>query len=265
MAFLRREFSDHVLTLTMSSPDTRNALTGAEQFDDFVQTCAEINDDMSIRAVVLTGEGSAFCAGGNVKDMRDRAGMFSGDPFDQAGAYRMGIQRIPRAIQSLNVPIIAAVNGPAVGAGCDLATMCDIRVASTKAMFAESFVQLGLIPGDGGAWFLPRAVGFSNASLMALTGDPVKADEALRIGLVSKVVEAEELVATAQAIAARIAGNPPHAVRLTKQLLRGSERNSLDEMLDKSAAFQAICHAEPDHHEAIAAFFDKRPGAYRKD
>ena len=107
MAFLRREFSDHVLTLTMSSPDTRNALTGAEQFDDFVQTCAEINDDMSIRAVVLTGEGSAFCAGGNVKDMRDRAGMFSGDPFDQAGAYRMGIQRIPRAIQSLNVPIIA--------------------------------------------------------------------------------------------------------------------------------------------------------------
>ena len=265
MAFLRREFSDHVLTLTMSSPDTRNALTGAEQFDDFVQTCAEINDDMSIRAVVLTGEGSAFCAGGNVKDMRDRAGMFSGDPFDQAGAYRMGIQRIPRAIQSLNVPIIAAVNGPAVGAGCDLATMCDIRVASTKAMFAESFVQLGLIPGDGGAWFLPRAVGFSNASLMALTGDPVKADEALRFGLVSKVVEAEELVATAQAIAARIAGNPPHAVRLTKQLLRGSERNSLDEMLDKSAAFQAICHAEPDHHEAIAAFFDKRSGAYRKD
>jgi enoyl-CoA hydratase/carnithine racemase len=142
--------------------------------------------------------------------------------------------------------------------------MCDIRVASTKAMFAESFVQLGLIPGDGGAWFLPRAVGFSNASLMALTGDPVKAQEALRIGLVSMVVEPEELLSKAQAIAARIAANPPHAVRLTKQLLRGSETSSLNEMLDKSAAFQAVCHAEPDHHEAIAAFFDKRAGDYRK-
>ena len=112
---------------------------------------------MSIRAVVLTGEGTAFCAGGNVKDMRDRTGMFAGDPMDQADAYRKGIQRIPRAIYSLNVPIIAAVNGPAVGAGCDLATMCDIRIASTKAMFAESFAKLGLIPGDGGAWFFaPR-------------------------------------------------------------------------------------------------------------
>ena len=153
MAFLRREFSDHVLTLTMSSPDTRNALTGAEQFDDFVQTCAEINDDMSIRAVVLTGEGSAFCAGGNVKDMRDRAGMFSGDPFDQAGAYRMGIQRIPRAIQSLNVPIIAAVNGPAVGAGCDLATMCDIRVATLRPCSQRALCNSGLFQVTAGHGF----------------------------------------------------------------------------------------------------------------
>ena len=138
MAFLTRFLENHVLTLTMSSPETRNALTGAEQFDDIVEVCQEINDNMSIRAVVLTGEGTAFCAGGNVKDMRDRTGMFAGDPMDQADAYRKGIQRIPRAIYSLNVPIIAAVNGPAVGAGCDLATMCDIRIASTKAMFAES-------------------------------------------------------------------------------------------------------------------------------
>ena len=99
--------------------------------------------------------------GGNVRTC-DRTGMFSGDPFDQAEAYRSGIQKIPRAINSLTVPIIAAVNGPAVGAGCDLATMCDIRIASEAALFAESFVKLGLIPGDGGAWFLPRAVGVSN-------------------------------------------------------------------------------------------------------
>jgi enoyl-CoA hydratase/carnithine racemase len=265
MAFLTRSLDNHVLTLTMSSPDTRNALTGPEQFDDIVQVCQEINDNMAVRAVVLTGEGSAFCAGGNVKDMRDRTGMFSGDPMDQAEAYRKGIQRIPRAIYSLNVPIIAAVNGPAVGAGCDLATMCDIRIASTKAMFAESFAKLGLIPGDGGAWFLPRAVGYSNACLMAFAGEPVKAEAALRMGLVSEVVEPEALVERAQTLAAAIAGNPPHAVRLTKQLMRASQNASLDELLDKSASYQAICHAEPDHAEAIEAFFDKRPGNYRSE
>ena len=189
MSFLDRQRFGHVLLLTMSSPDTRNALTSDDQFADFEATCREINDDLSVRAVVLTGEGSAFCAGGNVKDMRDRTGLFSGDPFDQADAYRKGIQRIPRAIYALNVPVIAAVNGPAVGAGCDLATMCDIRIGSTKAMFAESFVKLGIIPGDGGAWFLPRAVGYSNACKMAFSGDPVKAEDALAMGLMSEMVE----------------------------------------------------------------------------
>ncbi|MEQ9452815.1 MAG: crotonase/enoyl-CoA hydratase family protein [Pseudomonadales bacterium] len=265
MSFLHRERHGHVLVLTMSSPDTRNALTSADQFADFEDTCAEINDDMSVRVVVLTGEGSAFCAGGNVKDMRDRTGLFSGDPFDQADAYRKGIQRIPRAIYALNVPVIAAVNGPAVGAGCDLATMCDIRIGSTRAMFAESFVKLGIIPGDGGAWFLPRAVGYSNACKMAFSGDPVKAEDALAMGLMSEMVEPEQLLERALELAQSIAANPPHAVRLTKQLMRGSEKASLDELLDKSAAFQAVCHAEPDHQEAVAAFFEKRQGQYRSE
>ncbi len=264
MSFLNQERDGHVLILTMSSPETRNALTGDDQFDDFEQVCREVNDNKGIRVCVLTGEGSAFCAGGNVKDMRDRTGLFSGDPFDQADAYRRGIQRIPRAIHALNVPIIAAVNGPAVGAGCDLATMCDIRIASSKAMFAESFVKLGIIPGDGGAWFLPRAVGYSNACKMAFSGEPVQADEALRMGLVSEVVAPEDLMGRSVELARSIAANPPHAVRLTKQLMRASENASLDELLDKSAAFQAVCHAEPDHQEAVAAFFEKRPGVYRE-
>ena len=265
MSFLEQTRHGHVLLLTMSSPDTRNALTSDEQFADFENVCRAVNDDMSVRAVVLTGEGSAFCAGGNVKDMRDRTGLFSGDPFDQADAYRKGIQRIPRAIYALNVPIIAAVNGPAVGAGCDLATMCDIRIASEKAMFAESFVKLGIIPGDGGAWFLPRAVGYSNACLMAFGGDPVKAPQALSMGLVSEVVPPDALLERSLQIAQSIAANPPHAVRLTKQLMRASANASLDELLDKSAAFQAVCHAEPDHAEAVAAFFEKRPGNYREN
>lgn len=263
MGFLAEARHGHVLVLTMSSPDTRNALTGDDQFDAFVEVCERVNQDLSIRVVVLTGEGSAFCAGGNVKDMRDRTGLFSGDPADQAESYRRGIQRIPRAIHALNVPIIAAVNGPAVGAGCDLATMCDIRIASEKAMFAESFVKLGIIPGDGGAWFLPRAVGASNAAKMAFTGNAVKAAEALTMGLVSDVVAPEALLDTALELAQQIAANPPHAVRLTKQLLRASEASSLNELLEKSAAYQALCHAEPDHLEAVNAFFEKRPGSYR--
>jgi enoyl-CoA hydratase/carnithine racemase len=263
MSFLKRELEDHVLLLTMSEPETRNALTGEAQFGDIEDACREANDNMAVRVVILTGEGSAFCAGGNVKDMRDRSGLFAGDPFDQADAYRKGIQRIPRAIRSVNVPVIAAVNGPAVGAGCDLATMCDIRIASSRAMFAESFVKLGIIPGDGGAWFLPRAVGYSNACKMAFSGDPVQAPEALAMGLVSEVVEPELLLERAQELAASIAANPPHAVRLTKQLMRASERASLDELLDMSASFQAVCHAEPDHAEAVAAFFEKRAGSYR--
>jgi len=264
LSFLHQERHGHVLLLTMSSPETRNALTSDEQFADFETTSAAVNDDMSVRVVVLTGEGSAFCAGGNVKDMRDRNGLFCGDPFDQAEAYRKGIQRIPRAIHALNVPVIAAVNGPAVGAGCDLATMCDIRIASEKAMFAESFVKLGIIPGDGGAWFLPRAVGYSNACKMAFSGDPVRAPEALSMGLVSEVMAPEQLLERSLELAQSIASNPPHAVRLTKQLMRASEKSSLDELLDKSASFQALCHAEPDHAEAVLAFFDKRQGNYRE-
>ncbi len=265
MSFLQKERHGNVLLATMSSPETRNALSGPDQFEDIVKLCEEVNADLRVRVVVLTGAGPAFCAGGNVKDMRDRKGLFSGEPFDQANSYRNGIQRIPRAIRSLDVPIIAAVNGPAVGAGCDLATMCDIRVGSTKASFAESFIKLGIIPGDGGAWFLPRAVGYSNACKMAFTGDMVGASDALAMGLISDLVAPEELLPTALAIAQRIAANPPHAVRLTKQLMRASGESSLEELLEKSAAYQALCHAEADHAEAVQAFFDKRAGEYRED
>ena len=130
-----------VMTVTMNRPDQLNILGEPGDGDAFRKVFADMNEDRTIKCVIFTGAGRAFSAGGNVKDMRERTGMFSGDPMDQAEAYRKGIQRIPRAIYSLNVPIIAAVNGPAVGAGCDLATMCDIRIASSKAMFAESFAN----------------------------------------------------------------------------------------------------------------------------
>jgi enoyl-CoA hydratase/carnithine racemase len=256
--FLVWEQDGGVLTLTMNRPEERNALSYGDQFEDFVEATEKINADMSIRAVILTGAGSAFCAGGNVKQMKSGEGIFAGTPFQQRNGYKHGIQLIPHAWYNLEVPTIAAVNGPAIGAGCDLACMCDIRIGSTNARFAESFVKLGIIPGDGGAYFLPRAVGWSKAMEMSFTGDPVGGEEALQCGLISKLTSPEDLLKEAKALAQRIAVNPPHALRLTKRLLREAAHAKLDTILELSAAYQALAHHTADHKEAVAAFFDKR-------
>ena len=255
--FILYEREGAVVTLTMNRPDERNALTTASQFAEFPEVCERIRRDTEIRAVILTGAGPAFCAGGNVMDMRDKAGLFEGNPHEIRNRYRSGIQRIPLAIYELEVPTIAAVNGPAVGAGCDLACMCDIRIASERAMFAESFVKLGIIPGDGGAWFLPRAVGMSKAAEMTFTGDPVSAQEARSCGLVSKVVPADKLMIEARDLAGRIAANSGIAVRMAKRLLRTGQSASLETLLEMSAAFQAIAHHTSEHEDAVAKFFDQ--------
>ncbi len=261
--FLLYEQSDGIVTLTMNRPDERNALSDDGQFQEFVDVCDRINRDTDVRAVILTGAGKAFCAGGNVKNMRERARGQPDTPFAIRGRYKHGIQRIPLALYELEAPTIAAVNGAAIGAGCDLACMCDIRIASEHAKFAESFVKLGIIPGDGGAWLLPRAVGMSNAARMAFTGDVVDARQALAMGLVSEVVAADRLMAAAREIAARIAANPPHALRLTKRLLREGQHVRLDTLLELSAAFQSLAHYTEDHKEAVEAFFDKRPPIFK--
>jgi 2-(1,2-epoxy-1,2-dihydrophenyl)acetyl-CoA isomerase len=252
----------HVALLTLNRPDTRNALSGEDMFAAFEQLFERLNADLEIRAAVLTGAGSAFCSGGNVAEMRDRAGMFGGSPEQIAQNYRNGIQRIPRAFQRLQVPVIAAVNGAAIGAGNDLACMCDIRIAATSARFAESFVKVGIVPGDGGCWLLPRVVGASRAAEMALTGDTMDAAEALRIGLVSRVVEPEVLLDEALALARRIAANPPQVLRWTKQLLQQARTGTLDEALDAAGRFQGQAHHTADHAEAVAAFFEKRPPVF---
>jgi len=156
------------------------------------------------------------------------------------------------------VPVIAAVNGPAIGAGMDLTCMCDIRIASEKATFAESFVKVGIVPGDGGAWLLPRVVGMSKASEMAFTGDALTAQEALACGLVSRVVPHEALMVESYKLAERIAANPGGVLRMTKRLLREGERSTLESLLELSAGYQAIAHMSADHREAVRAFVEKR-------
>ena len=261
--FLQIEREDGIVTVRMNHPDTRNALTTPEQIQEFVDLCAELRRDKSARVMVLTGNGSAFCAGGNVKDMHERGGIFAGSPYELRNTYRDGIQRIPLAIYELDIPVIAAVNGPAIGAGLDLACMCDIRLAAPKAIFAESFVRLGIVPGDGGAWLLPRIIGIPKASLMAFTGDAIDAAKALEWGLVEQVCTHETLQTEAQALARRIASNPGHALRLCKRLLREGQHLRLDSLREWSAAYQALAHHTEDHQEAVAAFVDKRDPDYQ--
>jgi enoyl-CoA hydratase/carnithine racemase len=247
-----------ICTLTLNAPERRNPISDLPMIDALVAAVTTADSDPTVRAVVLTGAGSAFSSGGDIRKMAPGGGLRDALPARTRTNYREGIQRLPLLFQSLDVPVIAAVNGPAMGAGCDLACMCDLRIAGESARFAESFVKVGLIAGDGGAWLLPRIVGISKASEMALTGDAIDAREALACGLVSRVVPDEDLLAQARALAERIAVNPPYAVRMTRRLLREGQTASLGGLLELSAAMQALAHATADHDEAVSAFVERR-------
>jgi enoyl-CoA hydratase/carnithine racemase len=246
-----------IVTLTMDQPSTRNALNGGPIVGEFIRALDDANRDATVRVIILTAAGTVFCSGGNLKDMQRYASDgVTGDVIREE--YRRGIQRLPLAFRAVDVPVIAAVNGPAIGVGLDLACMCDIRIASESATFAESFVKVGLVPGDGGAWLLTRVVGMSRACEMAFTGEPLTAAQALACGLVSRVVAPEALQEEALALAQRIAVNPGGVLRMTKRLLREGEHASLETVLEMSAGCQAIAHKSADHKEAVQAFIEKR-------
>jgi enoyl-CoA hydratase/carnithine racemase len=249
-----------VAVLTFQRDDMRNALTGTAIADDICAALAWANG-AEVSVMILTGAGSAFSAGGNIKAMRERALTSSAAEMERY--YRRGVQRIPRAMAEAEVAVIAAVNGPAIGAGLDLVTMCDIRIGSTQAQFGETFINLGLMAGDGGGWFLRRAVGAQRAAELTLTGRLVRAEEAAQIGIVLEVTEPERLQARAKEIAAQIAAKPPLAVRYAKRALRLAQAQPLAEHLDSCASFQAALQKTGDHLEALAAFFEKRPGQFK--
>ncbi|THF67172.1 enoyl-CoA hydratase [Pseudothauera nasutitermitis] len=248
----RLEVAERVATLTFDRHDVRNALTGTQLVDDLLAVAEWINREAAeVSVLVLTGAGSAFSAGGNVKDMAARGGDFAGDVAEVAQRYRTGIQRMPLALQGIEVPVIAAVNGPAIGAGFDLANMADLRIASTNARFGETFLNLGIIPGDGGAWFLQRLIGYQRAFELTLSGRIVDAGEARQLGIVLEVVEPAQLMPRTLEIAARIAEQPPKATRLTKRLMKMAQRMELKDFLDLCACFQGMCHNEGEHLDAV--------------
>jgi enoyl-CoA hydratase/carnithine racemase len=191
--------------------------------------------------------------------------MFGGKAAEVQEFYRHGIQRIPLAMQSCEVPTIAAINGPAIGAGFDLCNMCDIRIGCENTLLGETFINLGIIPGDGGAWFLQRVAGYQRAAELTLTGRLVKGAEALELGLVMEMVDSDQLLSRAKELASDIASKPPRGVRMTKRLLQAAQRMELRDLLDMSAAMQAISHQMDDHAEAIDAFLDKRKPTFKGD
>ena len=255
------EQDQRVVTITLNRPDTRNALSG-DLIDGLIDALQKANRDKNVGCVILTGAGKSFSSGGNLQEIKN---MTTKDNMSQSQLeewYRFGIQKIPLTMNAIDVPIVAAVNGHAIGAGNDLCTMCDIRIAGEDAKFSESFLRIGIIPGDGGSWFLPKIIGLSRAAEMILTCDVLDAKKALNWGLVSQVVKNEELIIQAKEIANKIASQPPEASRRAKRLLRMSQNVSLDNALEMAASQQSILQMMDDHREALDALIEKRKPKY---
>ncbi|MEJ1970276.1 MAG: crotonase/enoyl-CoA hydratase family protein [Rhizomicrobium sp.] len=263
MSALLVEKNGPIVTLTINRPEIRNPLGEDGDGALFADACAAINADRDVRCAILTGAGSAFSAGGNVKAMRERSGTFAGPGVHIRERYRNGIHRLVKSLWHLEVPLIAAVNGPAIGLGNDVACLADLRLAADTAVFGATFLKIGLVPGDGGSWILPRTIGHARAAELFFTGDTIDAQTALAWGLVSRVVPVATLMDEARALAAKIARQPPDALRMTKRMMREGQNVGFDIIMEMSAAYQALAHLTEDHQEAVAAFFEKRPGDYR--
>ncbi|HEV7228805.1 crotonase/enoyl-CoA hydratase family protein [Brevundimonas sp.] len=256
----RREGAIEVWTL--ARPDRLNAMPDLEDGEAFAAACEAVNADLSVRCVVLTGEGRAFSAGGDLKAMKDRRDLFAGSGAEIRERYRRVVHRIVRSLYGLEVPLVTAVNGPAMGLGCDVAGLGDVKIASDRAVFGIPFLKLGIVPGDGGAWLMPRHVGYARAAEMLFTGRSIDAETAERWGLVNRVVPHDLLMDEAMETAGQIAAQPPHALRMAKALLRQGRDVTFDQMLEMTAAMQALAHLTDDHAEGVSAALEKREARF---
>lgn len=268
MSFYEKNFKDilveqydgvykYILKITLNRPDASNAIS-KEMIASLTEVLEHADWDRSIRTVIITGAGKCFCAGGDLKAMEEKSGMFSGDPNELREHYMRGIQKIPKTIEAMQTPIIAMINGPAIGAGCDLASMCDLRVASDKAKFGETFTKLSLIPGDGGTFFLQRVIGYTKAMEMFLTGDIYKAHQAYDMGLVNKIAIHDNLENTTKSLAHRITSNGPISNSMIKKGLKAYKFSDLHSHLDLMATMQGITQRTSDHFTGLKAYKEKK-------
>ena len=253
---LRYAVADAVATLTLDRPDALNALTVPLK-TELLAAFRAIGRDRSVRAVILTGAGRAFCVG---QDLRER---LEPEAAPLAVELRERYNPIIAAMRGLDQPIVGAINGVAAGAGASLAFACDIRLAAEGASFVLAFGRIGLVPDSGATWFLPRLVGSARAAELALAGGTLSAADAERIGLVSRVVPADQLEGEARAVASRLAEQAPLALALTKRAIQRTWSIDLEAALEDEAYRQGIAGATADHAEGIAAFLEKRPPRFR--
>lgn len=264
MSFYLKSFEDlivekknHTLWITLNRPEASNAYSTG-MVKALVEVLKHADVDNLIRVIVITGAGKNFCAGGDIKAMKGKTGMFAGESNELRETYQAGIQQIPQTISQLKTPVIAMVNGAAVGAGCDLAAMCDLRIASMEATFAETFAKVGLVPGDGGAYFLTRLIGFGKAMEMFLTCKSISAQEALNIGLVNQVVLQSELKNKTEELAEQLSSLPPIALQMTKKAVVHAYQNDLNSHLELMAAYQGITQRSSDHFKALDGMMEKK-------
>jgi enoyl-CoA hydratase/carnithine racemase len=251
---IKTKTDNGVATITLADPETRNAITGEEMLETLLDALDDTETDPDVVVTVIEAVGPAFSSGGNVKDMAAREGLFAGAPAEMTERYRGTIQQLTRFLATTDLVTIASVNGPAVGAGFDLVLGCDLRIGSRNARFAHTFIEMGIIPGDGGAWLLPRVVGWQRATELALTARFITAAEAESYGVLLEVVPEDKLEPRVGEMAASIASKPRPAVVMAKRLLRQAKTMDLDGFLEFSAALQAIAHTTPEHETAVADY-----------
>ncbi|MCR9203215.1 MAG: enoyl-CoA hydratase-related protein [Halobacteriovoraceae bacterium] len=258
---LKCDFKNHQLWITLDRPDSANAFH-LPMIDELVSTLEKADHHDEVRVIVITGSGKNFCAGGDVVAMKEKKEMFSGESDELRRNYQKGIQRIPRAMEQLQKPTLALVNGAAIGAGCDFACMCDLRIGSHSTKMGETFTKLALVPGDGGTYFLPRVVGYTKAMEMFLTGKIYRGEECFKMGLLNEYVEDEELTKKGEELANLISSNAPTAIQMTKKALKVSYLKDLQTSLDLLAAFQGITQRTEDHFEGLKALQEKRSPSF---
>jgi len=246
--------SDDVARITLNRPERMNAFT-FEMIDAWAAALQHCRTDDAVKVVVVTGAGKAFCSGGDIVEMCDRVEQ---TPEQRKNEIFQRVQRIPLALEDLDKPVIAVVNGVATGAGLDLALMCDMRFAAASARFAETYLKVGLVPGAGGTHFLPRLVGTAKALEMFLTAEFVESAEALALGLVNKVFPDDTLHAEVETIVAKIVAGPSWAMRAVKRAIYQGMRNDLRTNLDLISSHYAVATSLPEHRDAVSAFAGNR-------
>ncbi|HEX6843196.1 MAG TPA: enoyl-CoA hydratase [Stellaceae bacterium] len=255
---IRYEVADRVATITLNRPERMNAFTW-EMTDAWAAALAEAQRDDGVHVVIVTGAGKAFCSGGDIQGMGERKDR---TPLERKSELVGHVHRIPLTLEAMDKPVIAAVNGAATGAGMDLALQCDLRYAAQSARLGETYVRVGLVPGAGGTWFLPRLAGTAKALELFWTGDLIGAEEAERIGIVNKVVPDDQLMSHVREVAAKIAKGPPLSIRFIKRAVYQGTRIDLRTSLDLISSHYAVVSSSADHREAVAAYLEKRKPSF---